>query len=150
MTRTKTEAKQSPPKNFARPTSEATLRSVLIAILQETIPNLPTLREKEWAMREVERFKTNKLEGERRMIKNTGMVRRMDDLGRIVIPMELRRTLGLAQLTEIEISVDDANGWVVFEALKKYCHFCGSKVDVNEFKGKHICDNCVETLFGAI
>ena len=67
-------------------------------------------------------------------MKSTGVVRQLDNLGRIVLPIELRRTMG--------ISVKDI-------VLRKYvpaCLFCGQEGDVVAFKGKNICQACLEEL----
>lgn len=131
------------------PKDEATLRGVLIAVIKETIPNLATLREKEWAMRQVESLTDNKLKGGKRMIKNSGVVRRVDELGRVVIPIELRRTLNWPERADIAMSLDDGNGWIVLEKHESetLCHFCGSHQDITNFKGKNICEKCMGELF---
>lgn len=73
-------------------------------------------------------------------MKATGIVRKIDDLGRIVLPIELRRTLGIADKDALEIYVDESN-----IILKKYvpaCIFCGSADDVKIFKEKNVCSHC--------
>lgn len=136
--------------NRTMPKDEVTLRGVLVAVIKETIPQLSTLREKEWAMATIEYLTdTNKLRGEKRMIKNSGIVRRVDELGRVVIPKELRQSIGIDYGTPLEFSLDDANGWVVLEAYSKACHFCGSKEDVNAFKEKQICERCMNELYNS-
>ncbi|HHY70503.1 MAG TPA: AbrB/MazE/SpoVT family DNA-binding domain-containing protein [Thermoanaerobacterales bacterium] len=73
-------------------------------------------------------------------MKSTGIVRKVDDLGRIVIPIELRRTLGISVKDALEIYVDTDR-----IILKKYlpaCIFCGSAEDILNFSGKNICKNC--------
>ncbi len=77
-------------------------------------------------------------------MKSTGIVRRVDELGRIVLPIELRRTLDIAEKDELEIFVD---GSVIM--LKKYepsCVFCGAARDVVPFGGKNVCRDCVQRL----
>lgn len=74
------------------------------------------------------------------------VVRRVDELGRIVIPIELRRTLYIAVKDALEIYVD---GEMII--LKKYepaCIFCfyGDARDVTNYKGKNICKNCMREL----
>lgn len=78
------------------------------------------------------------------MKKSTGVVRRIDDLGRVVIPKELRRTLGIAEGDPLEIYV---NGEEII--LSKYapgCIFCGNADNVSHFKGKIICGNCLTEM----
>ena len=77
-------------------------------------------------------------------MKATGIVRKVDDLGRIVLPIELRRTLNIDIKDPLEIYVDGE-----FIILKKYepaCVFCGSAADVINHNGKSICRNCIEEL----
>jgi AbrB family transcriptional regulator, transcriptional pleiotropic regulator of transition state genes len=72
------------------------------------------------------------------------VVRIVDELGRIVIPIELRRTLDIAVKEALEIYVD---GEMII--LKKYepeCIFCGDARDVINYKGKNICKNCMREL----
>lgn len=143
--REKTKEMPKPSRNM--PKDEATLRGVLVAVIKETIPNLSTLREKEWAMRQIESLTDNKLEGGRRLIKNSGIVRKVDDLGRIVVPMELRKTMGWSDRAEIAMSLDDSNRWIVLELHDHACHFCGSHADITSFRDKKICENCMNDLY---
>lgn len=73
-------------------------------------------------------------------MKATGIVRNLDELGRVVIPKELRDVLGIAIKDPIEIFTDEN-----FIALKKYhrgCLFCGSMDDAVFFKGHFVCKKC--------
>ena len=77
-------------------------------------------------------------------MKATGIVRPVDSLGRIVIPIELRRTLGIKTDDTLEIFVDGQ-----YIMLKKYepsCIFCGEANDVRNVHGKYICPKCIEEL----
>lgn len=74
------------------------------------------------------------------LMKATGIVRKVDELGRIVIPIELRRTLNINIKDELEIYVE---GDLIM--LKKYepkCIFCGSGENIVDFKGKNVCASC--------
>jgi transcriptional pleiotropic regulator of transition state genes len=74
----------------------------------------------------------------------TGIVRKVDELGRIVLPKELRRTKDIDEGDGLEIFVDDE-----FIMLKKYtpaCLFCHSMDDVIQHKGKNICKPCIEEI----
>jgi transcriptional pleiotropic regulator of transition state genes len=77
--------------------------------------------------------------------KSTGIVRRMDSLGRVVIPMEIRKVLDISTNDAIEIEL--INSSVV---LKKYnenrCMFCSSDKDTMIFKDKNICRDCIHEL----
>lgn len=77
-------------------------------------------------------------------MKETGIVRKVDELGRIVLPIELRRTLDIAEKDALEIYVD---GDAIM--LKKYapsCVFCGDTKSVTRYKDKNICKNCLQAL----
>jgi len=77
-------------------------------------------------------------------MKSTGIVRKVDNLGRIVLPVELRRTLGIDIHCDVEIYVEADQ-----VILKKYvpnCIFCGSKEDVTVFEDKYVCRNCCSKL----
>lgn len=74
------------------------------------------------------------------MLKATGIVRRMDDLGRVVIPKEMRRMLGIKEGDPVEFYV---NGDQVI--VKKYspgCMLCDSLDQLQDFNGKRICLEC--------
>ncbi len=77
-------------------------------------------------------------------MKSTGIVRKVDELGRIVLPIELRRTLDIAEKDALEIYVDD--GIIVLKKYEPSCIFCGDSKDVFLFKGKNICPKCLEEL----
>ena len=77
-------------------------------------------------------------------MKSTGIVRPVDTLGRIVLPVELRRTLDIDIKDSLEIFVDGE-----FIMLKKYqpsCIFCDSMDDIVSYHGKTICKNCIKKL----
>ncbi len=75
---------------------------------------------------------------------DTGIVRRVDDLGRIVIPMELRRTLGINVKDPMAIFVEDDK--IILEKHRDVCTLCGKQENVSEFKGRPICSTCVEEI----
>jgi transcriptional pleiotropic regulator of transition state genes len=77
-------------------------------------------------------------------MKSTGIVRKVDELGRIVLPIELRRTLDIAEKDSLEIYVDDDR--IILRKYEPTCVFCGSSKDVLSFKGKNICPNCLSEL----
>ena len=77
-------------------------------------------------------------------MKATGMIRQLDSLGRIVLPIELRRTLDISTKDMLEIFVEGNS-----IHLRKYepgCHFCGSAGDLTSFKNKQICRKCLEAI----
>lgn len=75
---------------------------------------------------------------------DTGIVRRVDDLGRIVIPMELRRTLGIHVKDPMSISVDGDK--VVLQKHTDVCAICGSGDEVRTIKERPICVECVRAI----
>ena len=77
-------------------------------------------------------------------MKSTGIVRKVDELGRIVLPIELRRTLDIAEKDSLEIYVD--GNTIVLKKYEPSCIFCGNSKDVFVFKGKNICPTCMEEL----
>ncbi|ADL49898.1 AbrB/MazE/SpoVT family DNA-binding domain-containing protein [Clostridium cellulovorans] len=77
-------------------------------------------------------------------MKSTGVVRRVDELGRIVIPIELRRTLDIAEKDALEIYVDGEE--IILKKYEPACIFCGDARNVENYKGKNICHNCLEEL----
>lgn len=78
------------------------------------------------------------------MMKSYGVVRRVDELGRIVIPKELRRTMGISELDPMEIYV--ANDAIVLTKFKPSCMFCGKQEETAIFKDKVFCNNCIAEL----
>ena len=77
-------------------------------------------------------------------MKSTGIVRKVDELGRIVLPIELRRTLDIAERDALEIYVDGSA--IVLRKYRPSCVFCDSVKDVSVFKGKNICPKCLREL----
>ena len=77
-------------------------------------------------------------------MKSTGIVRKVDELGRIVLPIELRRTLDIAERDPLEIYVDGTS--IILRKHESSCVFCGSGKDVTEFKDKNICAVCLREL----
>lgn len=74
-------------------------------------------------------------------MKNTGIVRRLDDLGRVVIPKELRNIRGIKEGDPIEIYVD--NDTICLKPVpKKSCIICGTTEQLFEVEGLHICRKC--------
>ena len=77
-------------------------------------------------------------------MKSTGVVRRVDELGRIVIPIELRRTLDIAEKDALEIYVDGEQ--IILKKYEPACIFCGDARDVINYKGKNSCKKCLEEI----
>mgnify|MGYP000947442091 FL=1 len=77
-------------------------------------------------------------------MKSTGIVRKVDELGRIVLPIELRRTYDLAEKDAIEIYVDGAS--IILRKYEPTCIFCGDAKNVINYRGKNICPNCLKEM----
>ncbi|WP_127580943.1 AbrB/MazE/SpoVT family DNA-binding domain-containing protein [Paenibacillus koleovorans] len=83
------------------------------------------------------------------MLKSTGVVRRVDELGRIVLPMELRRTLGIEEKDQMEIYVDGDR--IMLRKYKPGCVFCGgADIKIAGMEGgKLICRSCTTKIINA-
>ena len=77
-------------------------------------------------------------------MKSTGIVRKVDELGRVVIPIELRRNLDIDVKDALEIFVDGEH--IILKKYAPACIFCGQAKDVTSFKGKNICPACLNEL----
>jgi len=77
-------------------------------------------------------------------MKSTGIVRKVDELGRIVLPIELRRTLNIAEKDSLEIYVD--GNAIVLKKYQPACIFCDGAKDMVSYKGKNICSACVTEM----
>ena len=77
-------------------------------------------------------------------MKSTGIVRKVDELGRVVIPIELRRTLAIAEKDGLEIYVDSDR--IILRKYEPACVFCGSMDELLYFKNKRICHACREDM----
>lgn len=77
-------------------------------------------------------------------MKATGIVRKLDQLGRIVIPKELRNTFYLKEDDPIEIFVDGND--IILRKYQPACIFCNDASDVIKYEGKNICRNCIKKI----
>ncbi|MBR7143037.1 MAG: AbrB/MazE/SpoVT family DNA-binding domain-containing protein [Clostridia bacterium] len=77
-------------------------------------------------------------------MKSTGIVRGLDELGRVVLPIELRRTMDISPRDSVEIYVDGDK--IVLKKYEPTCIFCGSGKDVVAFKDRNICASCLKEL----
>lgn len=78
------------------------------------------------------------------MVKTTGIVRNVDELGRIVIPKELRNTLGIATKDGMEIYVEEDK--IILKKYSPACEFCSNAGELTTFKNKNICSECLAEL----
>lgn len=77
-------------------------------------------------------------------MESIGIVRRIDSLGRVVVPMELRRKLGIESFSDVEVYREEDT--VVVEKLVPECYLCGSQENTFTFKNKTVCRRCVTKL----
>lgn len=77
-------------------------------------------------------------------MKATGIVRKVDELGRIVLPIELRRTMEIDVRDPLEIYVDGAN--IVLKKYSPSCLFCGQADHIHTYRNKNICEDCLKEL----
>lgn len=77
-------------------------------------------------------------------MKSTGIVRKVDELGRIVLPIELRRTLEIAERDSLEIYVEGST--IILKKYEPACIFCGNAKDVVNYKGRNICRTCLDEM----
>ena len=84
------------------------------------------------------------MKGEIKIMKSTGLVRKVDPLGRIVIPMELRKILGIKESNPMEIYTEGDQ--IILKKYEPSCIFCGEGKDVINYKGKNICKHCLDEI----
>jgi transcriptional pleiotropic regulator of transition state genes len=77
-------------------------------------------------------------------MKSTGIVRRIDDLGRIVIPKEIRSTFKIHEADPIEIFTD--GDLIIFKKYSMGCIFCGSQENLELFRDKSVCPQCFKEI----
>ena len=73
-------------------------------------------------------------------MKSTGIIRKIDELGRIVIPIEIRQTLDIHEKDALEIMVNEEK--IILTKQENACIFCGKKSGLIQFKNKYICSQC--------
>ena len=76
-------------------------------------------------------------------MKATGIVRKVDELGRIVLPIELRRTLDIMEKDSIEVFLDGK--LIVLRKYELSCTFCGEKKNLFSFRSKNLCQSCEQS-----
>ena len=92
-------------------------------------------------------------------MKSTGIVRKIDELGRIVLPIELRRELNILSNKEkgsskridsdsVEIYTEGEN--IILRKYQSACIFCGDAKDIVNYKGKNVCKLCLKEIKSTI
>lgn len=77
-------------------------------------------------------------------MKSTGIVRRVDELGRVVLPIELRRNLQIERKDALEIYVDGEK--IILKKYEPACIFCGNAESMQTFRDRNICSTCLEEM----
>lgn len=77
-------------------------------------------------------------------MKNTGVCKTIDGLGRIVLPKEIRVNLGFDTHSLVELYVEDDK--LIIKKARKSCIFCNSEENLTEYKEKTVCQKCVNAL----
>lgn len=83
-----------------------------------------------------------------KLMKSTGITRKVDELGRLVIPIGLRRRLDINEKDALKIYVtDDA---IILKKDMPVCVFCDKGKDIIKYKGKDVCTKCISDLSGKL
>lgn len=77
-------------------------------------------------------------------MKSTGVIRRVDELGRIVIPIEIRTQFGIVEKDPLEIYVDGTS--IILKKYEQSCIFCGNTKKLINFEGKIVCKKCINNI----
>ena len=77
-------------------------------------------------------------------MKTTGIVRKVDELGRIVLPIELRRSLDIEERDALEIYLEGDR--IILHKHENCCLFCGAVSGIASYKGKLVCRSCIRYL----
>ena len=77
-------------------------------------------------------------------MKSTGIVRRVDELGRVVLPIELRNKFGITEKDPMEIYVDGSS--IILKKYEPNCIFCGSSKKVTNYQDKVVCEKCITNI----
>ncbi|MBE6983312.1 MAG: AbrB family transcriptional regulator [Ruminococcaceae bacterium] len=77
-------------------------------------------------------------------MQNSGIVRKVDELGRVVLPIEIRRIMGIGERDALVISINENE--IVMRKHEPICLFCGSNRNLKEFRGKTVCAECTREM----
>lgn len=80
------------------------------------------------------------------MLRDTGIVRHFDRLGRVVVPVETRRMLGFEERDPVEIYINLEDGSVVLKRYAPGCVFCGAGERLLKFRGQLVCRECLQKV----
>ena len=77
-------------------------------------------------------------------MKSTGIVRKLDELGRVVIPKEIRNKLDIEEKDSIEIYLEGSS--IILRKFETGCIFCNNSKDLVSFKEKLVCKKCLAKM----
>jgi transcriptional pleiotropic regulator of transition state genes len=77
-------------------------------------------------------------------MKFSGIARKVDDLGRVVLPVEIRRALGLSAGDEVDIALEETT--ILLRKIEARCTFCGATEGLRGFRGRQVCASCASEL----
>ena len=77
-------------------------------------------------------------------MKSTGIIRKVDDLGRVVLPIEFRRVLDISERDELEIFLE--NDQIILQKFEPVCVFCGGTQELINFDRKNVCRACIRKM----
>ena len=77
-------------------------------------------------------------------MRSSGIVRKVDELGRIVLPIELRRTLEIGERDELEIYIEDEK--VILKIHENACVFCNASRNLITYRGRYVCTQCIQAM----
>ena len=77
-------------------------------------------------------------------MKSTGIIRKVDELGRVVLPIELRNRFSISEKDPMEIFVDGP--YIILKKHEPFCIFCESTKNLVDFQGKLVCEKCIKKL----
>lgn len=128
------------------PRSFESVRAAVIAFMRQCDASMDKMRDRQLLREEIQRM--SGIGGLGSGLKNTGITRKIDPLGRFVIPMELRRTIGISENDPVEIFFDEEAGAVYLQKYAMHkCAICGSERELTPVKQKHLCEDCISKVF---
>ncbi|WP_222126005.1 AbrB/MazE/SpoVT family DNA-binding domain-containing protein [Paenibacillus xylanexedens] len=121
------------------------IKQAMIGFLLSAAEKAASMRDKEYITEELDRLQNQGRLGKSKSthLKTTGVVRRVDELGRIVVPKELRDVYGIDHGAAVEVYLDPVHKYLVIQRAVQQCVFCGDSRDITVFKNKNVCEACV-------
>lgn len=136
------------------PTNAHAMRNLLVTYLDHAKNYMVADKDRTWIQGEMDRYNDQIIylkQGQQKAdMVPTGIVRCVDEIGRYVVPKELRTTLDIEPGTLMEIFMDEKRGMIVLQKYEPGCSFCGSIPPIGEmtlFQGKRVCENCLHEMF---